>query len=126
MVNSKKTTKEKEDRKMKARKEMVRMGTKVGGVLGAIAFLVFGIVPGFYFGSYGILVLMSKLFGGPLEATVLVRLATAAGILVGIVCVASVTIVVGAIFGTVVGYLLEALSAPAEVRTSEEASVKAK
>ena len=95
---------------MKARKEMVRMGTKVGGVLGAIAFLVFGIVPGFYFGSYGILVLMSKLFGGPLEATVLVRLATAAGILVGIVCVASVTIVVGAIFGTVVGYALEAMT----------------
>ena len=111
---------------MKARKEMVRMGTKVGGVLGAIAFLVFGIVPGFYFGSYGILVLMSKLFGGPLEATVLVRLATAAGILVGIVCVASVTIVVGAIFGTVVGYLLEAVSAPAEVKTSEEAPLKAK
>jgi hypothetical protein len=118
--------KTKEDRKMKARKEMVRMGTKVGGALGAVAFLVFGIVPGFYFGSYGILVLMSKLFGGPLEATVLVRLATAAGILVGIVCVASVTIVVGAIFGTAVGYLLEALSSPAEVRTSEEASVKAK
>jgi hypothetical protein len=125
-VNSNKKNQKKEDRKMKARKEMVRMGTKVGGVLGAIAFLVFGIVPGFYFGSYGILVLMSKLFGGPLEATVLVRLATAAGILVGIVCVASVTIVVGAIFGTVVGYLLEAVSAPAEVKTSEEASVKAK
>ena len=125
-MNSKYKNQEKEDRKMKARKEMVRMGTKVGGVLGAIAFLVFGIVPGFYFGSYGILVLMSKLFGGPLEATVLVRLATAAGILVGIVCVASVTIVVGAIFGTVVGYLLEAMSAPAEVKTSEEAAVKVK
>jgi len=125
-VNSKYKNQEKEDRKMKARKEMVRMGTKVGGVLGAIVFLVFGIVPGFYFGSYGILVLMSKLFGGPMEATVLVRLATAAGILVGIVCVASVTIVVGAIFGTVVGYLLEALSAPAEVKASEEATVKAK
>ena len=111
---------------MKARKEMVRMGTKVGGALGAIAFLVFGIVPGFYFGSYGMLVLMSKLFGGPMEATVLVRIATAGGILVGIVCVASVTIVVGAIFGTAVGYLLEAVSAPSEVKASEEATVKAK
>jgi hypothetical protein len=112
---------------MKARKEMVRMGTKVGGALGAVAFLVFGIVPGFYFGSYGILVLMSKLFGGPLEATVLVRLATAAGILVGIVCVASVTIVVGAIFGTAAGYLLEALSSSArEKAPSETAEVKAR
>jgi hypothetical protein len=62
---------------------------------------------------------MSKLFGGPLEATVLVRLATAAGILVGIVCVASVTIVVGAIFGTVVGYLLEAVSTTKEKSTAQ-------
>ncbi len=112
--------------KMKARKEMVRMGTKVGGVLGAIAFLVFGVVPGFYFGSYGTLVLMNHLFGGPLEATVLVRVATAAGILVGIVCMASVSIVVGAIFGTGLGYLLEIVRAPSVAKEPEESAVKAK
>ncbi len=106
---------------MKARKEMVRMGTKVGGVLGAIAFLVFGIVPGFYFGSYGTLVLINHLFGGPLEATVLVRVATAAGILVGIVCMASVSIVVGAIFGTAVGYISEAVTSPAKAKAPAEA-----
>ncbi len=111
---------------MKARKEMVRMGTKVGGVLGAIAFLVFGIVPGFYFGSYGTLVLINHLFGGPLQATVLVRVATAAGILVGIVCIASVSIVVGAIFGTGLGYLLEIVRAPSVATDAEEATVKAK
>ncbi len=70
---------------MKARKDMVRMGTKVGAVLGAIAFLVFGIIPGFYFGSYGTLVLLNHLFGGPLQATALVRIATAFGILIGII-----------------------------------------
>lgn len=111
---------------MKARKEMVRMGTKIGAVLGGIAFLVFGIIPGFYFGSYGTLVLLNHLFGGPLEATVLVRVATAAGILVGISCVASVSIVVGAIFGTVLGYALEAVRTPAEVKASAEAAVKTK
>jgi len=111
---------------MKARKEMVRMGTKVGAVLGGIAFLAFGIVPGFYFGSYGILVLMNHLFGGPLEATVLVRIAVAAGVVVGITCIASVTIVMGAIFGTAVGYLTEALtSAAREKAPAEEAHVKA-
>ncbi|HYA32179.1 MAG TPA: hypothetical protein VED67_05405 [Thermodesulfovibrionales bacterium] len=111
---------------MKARKEMVRMGTKVGAVLGGIAFLAFGIVPGFYFGSYGILVLMNHLFGGPLQATVLVRIAVAAGVVVGITCIASVTIVVGAIFGTAVGYLTEALtSAAREKAPAEEAHVKA-
>lgn len=111
---------------MKARKEMVRMGTKVGGVLGAIAFLVFGVVPGFYFGSYGALVLLNHLFGGPLQATVLVRMVTAAGILVGIVCMASVSIVVGSIAGTALGYLLEVVRAPAAAREPEEAAVKAK
>jgi hypothetical protein len=111
---------------MKARKEMVRMGTKVGAVLGGIAFLAFGIVPGFYFGSYGVLVLMNHLFGGPLQATVLVRIAVAAGVVVGITCIASVTIVVGAIFGTAVGYLTEALtSAAREKAPAEEAHVKA-
>ena len=105
---------------MKARKEMVRMGTKVGGVLGAIAFLVVGIVPGFYFGSYGTLVLLSHLFGGPLQATVLVRIATAAGIMVGIICMASVSIVVGAVFGTAIGYLSEAVTSPSRGKAPAE------
>ncbi len=111
---------------MKARKEMVRMGTKIGAVLGGIAFLAFGIVPGFYFGSYGILVLMNHLFGGPVQATVLVRLAVAAGVVVGITCIGSVSIVVGAIFGTAVGYVTEALTSMAgEKAPAEEAHVKA-
>ena len=105
---------------MTTRKEMVRMGTKVGAVLGGIAFLVFGLVPGFYFGSYGTLVLLNHLFGGPLEATVLVRIATAFGILIGITCVGSVTIIVGAIFGTVLGYALEALSNASKKEISSE------
>ncbi len=116
---------DKEEKKMKARKEMVRMGTKVGAVLGGIAFLAVGIVPGFYFGSYGTLVLMNHLFGGPVEATVLVRIAVAAGVLVGITCIASVTIVVGAIFGTVVGYVAETLTSAAKVTaTAREITVK--
>lgn len=112
---------------MKARKEMVRMGTKLGAVLGGIAFLVFGIIPGFYFGSYGTLVLLNHLFGGPLQATVLVRIATAVGILVGISCVASVSIVVGAIFGTVLGYALEAVTSPGTAKApAETAHAKSK
>jgi len=95
---------------MKANMEMVRMGTKVGAVLGGIAFLAFGIVPGFYFGSYGALVLLNHLFGGPLEATTLVRVVTVFGILVGITSVGSVTIIVGAICGTVMGYAIEAVT----------------
>ena len=108
---------------MKARKEMVRMGTKIGATLGGIAFLIFGLIPGFYFGSYGTLVVLKHLMGGPVEATVLVRMVVAVGILLGIVCIASVSIVVGSILGTGLGYLVEAVTSPVEVK---EAAVKAK
>ena len=111
---------------MKARKEMVRMGTKIGATLGGIAFLIFGLIPGFYFGSYGTLVVLKHLMGGPVEATVLVRMVVAVGILLGIVCIASVSIVVGSILGTGLGYLVEAVTSPAEVKGAAEATAKAK
>lgn len=110
---------------MKARKEMVRMGTKIGAALGGVAFLIFGIIPGFYFGSYGAVIVLKHLMGGPVEPTVLIRMFVAVGILLGVVCVASVSIVVGAIGGTAMGYLVEALTAPKEVKETAEATVKA-
>ena len=97
---------------MKARKEMVRMGTKIGAALGGLVCLTFGLLPGFYFGSYGALVVLKHLMGGPVEPTVLVRMIVAVGIMLGIVCIASVSIVVGSIVGTVLGYAVEALTAP--------------
>ena len=109
---------------MKARKEMVRMGTKIGAALGGVAFLIFGLIPGFYFRSYGSLIVLKHLMGGPIEPTLLVRMAVAVGILLGIVCVASVSIVVGAIGGTAMGYIVEALTAPKEVKETAEATVK--
>lgn len=90
-------------------KDTVRIGTRIGAVIGAIAFVIFGILPGFYFGSYATLVLLNKLFGGTLMPSLLVRVLTVIGIVLGIFCIASVFIVLGAIFGTLVGYLTEAL-----------------
>ena len=110
---------------MKARKEMVRMGTKIGAVLGGLAFLIFGTIPGFYFGSYGSLVVMKHLMGS-VEPTVIVRMVVAVGILLGIVCVASVSIVLGSIVGTAFGYAAEAITAPKEVSEGVEATVNAK
>jgi hypothetical protein len=111
---------------MKARKEMVRMGTKIGATLGGIAFLIFGLIPGFYFGSYGSLIVLKHLMGGPVEPTVLVRMFVAVGILLGVVCIGSVSIVLGSILGTGLGYLVEAVTAPAEVKEADEAAVKVK
>ena len=109
---------------MKARKEMVRMGTKIGAALGGVAFLIFGVLPGFFFGSYGTLLVLNHLMGGPVEPTVIVRMVVAVGILLGIVCIGSVSIVVGSIIGTGAGYLVEAVSAPAAAKETTEAAAK--
>jgi hypothetical protein len=109
---------------MKAGKDMVKTGTKIGAAVGVVAFLIFGIIPGFFFGSYGSLIVISHLMGGPVEPTLLVRAVMAVGILLGIVCVASVSIVSGAILGTGIGYLAEAASAPRGIEKPAEAAAK--
>ncbi|MGO9015567.1 MAG: hypothetical protein ACLQF0_11360 [Dissulfurispiraceae bacterium] len=110
---------------MKARKEMIRMGTKIGAVLGGVVFLAVGLIPGFYFGSYGALIALKHLMGGPVEPTVLVRMIIAVGIMLGIACMATVSIVIGSVLGTALGYLVEALSAPAEVKEGIKEEAKA-
>jgi len=110
---------------MKARKEMVRMGTKIGAVLGGVVFLAFGLIPGVYFGSYGALMVVKHLMGGPVEPTVLARMIIAGGMILGIACLASVSIIVGSILGTALGYLIEALSAPAVIKEGSKEEVKA-
>jgi hypothetical protein len=44
--------------------ETVKTGMKIGAVVGGILFLVFGVMAGFYFGSYGTLFILQKLMGG--------------------------------------------------------------
>jgi len=84
-------------------------------------FLVFGIVPGFYFGSYGTLILLQKLMGGSVEPTLFARAAIVMGIVVGIACAAAVSLVVGGLFGTALGYVV---SAPSAVREKQAVAEK--
>jgi len=93
--------------------ETVKAGMKIGAAIGGLAFIVFGVMPGFYFGSYGTLILLQKLMGGTVDPTLFVRAAIVIGIAVGITCAAAVSIVVGGLFGTVLGY---AISAPAALK----------
>jgi hypothetical protein len=93
--------------------ETVKTGMKIGTMTGGLAFLVLGIVPGFYFGSYGTLILLQKLTGGSVEPTLFVRASIVMGIAVGIACAAAVSIVVGGLLGTAMGY---AVSGPASLR----------
>lgn len=97
--------------------EVIKTGMKVGAILGGIAFLVFGIVPGFHYGGYGALMLISKIAGGPVEATLAVRMVIVVGILIGIMCLGFMSIVIGSVLGTASGYMVHVLSylkAPAD------------
>ena len=93
--------------------ETVKTGMKIGATVGGLVFLVFGIMPGFYFGSYGTLILLQKLMGGAVEPTLFVRTVIVMGIVVGIACAAAVSLVVGGLLGTAFGYIV---SAPAAMR----------
>ncbi len=100
----------------------VKAGMKIGAAVGGLVFLIFGIMPGFYFGSYGTLILLQKLMGGTVEPTLFVRAAVVMGIVVGIACAAAVSIVVGGLLGTVLGYIV---SSPAAAKEDGPVSGKA-
>jgi hypothetical protein len=102
------------------RTNTMKVGTKIGAGIGVLAFLVFGIVPGFYFGSYGTLVLLSHLAGGPVEPTTIVRMLTVIGIMLGIFCVGAVSIVLGSVFGTAMGYVVDVIGSLGRAKETEE------
>ncbi len=101
------------------RKKALAIGRKMGAVVGGIIFLAFGIVPGFYFGSYATVILLSHLFGGALEPSIIVRATVVVGTLLGLFCVASASIVVGAVLGTALAYVVDAVSAALSPRPAE-------
>jgi hypothetical protein len=101
--------------------DTVKTGMKIGATMGGLVFLVFGIVPGFYFGSYGTLILLQKLMGGSVEPTLFARAAIVMGIVVGIACAAAVSLVVGGLLGTALGYVV---SAPSAVREKQAVAEK--
>ena len=102
--------------------ETVKKGMRVGATIGGLVFAVFGIMPGFYFGSFGTLILLQKVMGGTVEPTLFVRAAVVMGIMVGIACAAAVCLVVGGLLGTAVGYMA---SAPSAMREKQAAAQKA-
>ena len=101
--------------------ETVKTGMKIGATVGGLVFVVFGIMPGFYFGSFGTLILLQKLSGGTVEPTLIARAIIVMGIMVGIACAAAVCLVVGGLMGTAMGYIV---SAPAAIREQKTAAEK--
>jgi hypothetical protein len=106
------------------RKRTLKVGTKIGAALGAIVFLVFGLIPGFYFGSYGVMVFLSRLTGGPVEATTLVRMLVVVGVVLGEFCIGAVSIVLGSVFGTALAWVVDMISSTAPSKETAEAKSK--
>ena len=103
-----------------ARRNTMKIGTKIGAGIGVLVFLVFGIVAGIYFGSYGTLMLLSHLAGGPVGPTTIVRMLTVVGIMLGIFCTGAVSIVLGSLFGTVMGYVVDVIGSLGRAKETEE------
>jgi len=102
--------------------ETIKAGMKIGTTVGGLVFLVFGIMPGFYFGSFGTLILLQKLAGGAVEPTLIVRALIVMGIMVGIACAAALSLVMGGLLGTALGAVV---AAPAALREKQAAAEKA-
>lgn len=103
------------------RKKTLNVGRKIGAALGAIVFVVFGIVPGFYFGSAGTLILLSHLAGGSVEPGIIVRMLLVAGTMMGIFCVGAVSIVLGSVIGTALAYVTDLIRMPVKAVEKEAA-----
>lgn len=106
------------------RMRTLKVGRKIGALLGGIVFVVFGIVPGFYFGSAATVILLSHLAGGPVEPGVLVRMLIVVGTVLGLFCTASVSIVGGSALGTGLAYVADLIKMPA--REPEKATAESK
>ena len=82
--------------------ETVKAGTKIGAVIGSLVAAVGGIMPGIYFGGYGAIILLSKF--GTVEPSLFVRFITVCGMLVGVACISSISIILGSLLGAAIGF----------------------
>ncbi len=92
----------------------IKAGMKIGATIGGLVFLLFGVIPGFYFGGFGTLILLQKFMGGTVEPTLFVRAAIVMGIVIGITCAATASLVIGGLVGTAFGYVVSAPTAQRE------------
>jgi hypothetical protein len=104
----------------KDRMKSMSIGAKIGAISGFVLFIIFGLIPGFYFGSYTAIILLSKIYGGPVEPNVLTRAFIVISAVLGILCSLSVSIVLGALFGTALGYLADMLTVKKRVKKTND------
>ena len=75
------------------------LGPRYGAVLGALAFVFFGAVPGLLYGGYAGLMMSHSLLGVGAEASLLGRVITGGGMALGFIAALFLFLVVGASIG---------------------------
>lgn len=78
------------------------MGTMIGAAVGMVLFVVFGLLPTFRLGSHLALFVLHKTTGKPVEPAAGARACILASALICIACVAALSLVLGALLGSVI------------------------
>lgn len=81
-------------------------GVRYGAIAGFLCWLAGGLMSGVYFGGYGAVSVLSRLSGGPVDSGILSRSFVLIGMCIGVFCTWTVSIVVGALCGALLGTLL--------------------
>jgi len=79
----------------------------IGAGCGATLFLALGLLPSILYGGYAGLMLAGGIVGTPVQPTMLVKALIVFGMALGVAGIASLFTVAGAVFGSVVGVLVE-------------------
>jgi hypothetical protein len=79
----------------------------VGAGCGAALFLALGLLPSVLYGGYAGLMLAGGITGTPVQPTFLVKSLIVFGMVLGVAGIAALFTVAGAVFGSVIGLLIE-------------------
>lgn len=75
----------------------------IGAGLGFLGFLLLGAVPGTLYGGYMGLALSSVLFGSAAEPSLMARIVTGGGMVLGLLAALVMFLIAGAVLGTLLG-----------------------
>lgn len=106
-----------------SRNHLALMPTYIGAGLGFLAFALIGAIPGVLYGGYMGMVMANALFGHVDEASMVARMVTGGGMVLGVLATAFFFLVAGAFAGTLAGLpfakLLRARETAAEPATAK-------
>lgn len=103
-------------------KTAILLPTYIGAALGLVSFLWLGAVPGALYGGYMGLIMAGSLFGTPVEPTMVARIITGGGMVLGLVATLFLFLVVGAVLGTLAGVAVRPIARALAHHTPVEAT----